>query len=268
MKTFGIGADVSKEEWSDVIRDLIAQHYLAKAEGTYPVLVLTENSAQVLQGNQKVMIAKAKEKIVAEEPETQHEEALFQQLKDTRRVIAGKENVPAYIVLSDATLMELATYLPQTKDDLGKISGFGEVKLDKYGAQFLDVVTAYSNERQLSSRMELKTPKRIRKERPERETNTRQQSFELFRQGNTIAEIAELRKFSPITIEGHLAFYVEQGKLSIEQLMDTSKLPAIQQAIEQLGSKMLAPIKEHLGENYTYNEIRMVIAHLESLKRI
>ena len=68
-----------------------------------------------------------------------------------------------------------------------------------------------------------------------------------------------------MTIEGHLAFYVEKGKLKIDQLMNVSKIPAIQQAIEQSGGKMLTPIKELLGENYSYGEIRMVVAHLEFL---
>src|SRR6478736_6307481 len=112
LKTFGIGADVGKEEWSNVIRDLLAQGYLAKAEGLYPILQLTSTSMNVLKGSTKVMIAKAKEKIEAEQQNAEHEEALFQRLKDVRRQIAFNENVPAYIVLSDATLMELATYLP------------------------------------------------------------------------------------------------------------------------------------------------------------
>ena len=82
-------------------------------------------------------------------------------------------------------------------------------------------------------------------------------------------EIAERRDFSSITIEGHLAFYVEHRKLSIDAVMDVSKIPAIQQCIEKfdrmenLASLPLAPIKEQLGDNYTYGEIRMVMAHIK-----
>jgi len=263
LKTFGIGADVSKEEWSNVIHDLLAQGYLVKAEGMYPTLQLTSTSPQVLKGTAKVMIARAKEKIEAEVQKADYEEALFVRLKDARRQIAGNENVPAYIVLSDATLMELATYLPHNKDEFRKISGFGEVKIEKYGKHFWDVVADYCRERQLASRIHLKTPKRIRKERPERETDTKQKSFDMFVAGNSIERIAELRSMSQITIEGHLAFYVQQGKLKIDQLMDTSKIPAIKQAMEQSNGKLLAPIKALLGDNYSYGEIRMVMTHLE-----
>ena len=84
-------------------------------------------------------------------------------------------------------------------------------------------------------------------------------------QGHSPTKIAELRNFSPVTIEGHLAFYVQHGKLSLDQLMDISKIPAITHAIEQSGGKILTPVKELLGENYSYGEIRMVMAHLEFL---
>ena len=265
LKTFGIGADVSKEEWSNVIRDLLAQGYLAKAEGMYPILQLTSTSPHVLKGTVKVIIARTKEKIEAEVQKADHEEALFVQLKAARRKIAGNENVPAYIVLSDATLMELATYLPHNKDEFRKISGFGEVKIEKYGKYFWDVVADYCRERQLTSRIHLKTPKRIRKERPERETDTKQQSFDLFVAGNSMERIAELRGMSQTTIEGHLAFYVQQGRLKIDQFMDTSKIPAIKQAMEQSNAKLLAPIKAILGDNYSYGEVRLAMAHLEFL---
>jgi ATP-dependent DNA helicase RecQ len=271
LKTFGIGADVSKEAWSSIIRDLIAQEYLVKAEGLYPVLKLTPKSDAVLKGLEKVMITKSKEKIEVHEPTAEYETALFQELKVVRRELADMENVPAYIVLSDATLMELATYLPHNKEEIAKISGFGLMKVEKYGKHFLEVVIAYCREHKLDSRIQSKIPKKQRRERRERETDTKLQSFDLFKQGHSIQEIAGQRNFSTITIEGHLAFYVEQGKLSIDEVMDVSKIPAIQQCIEKSGTQnyaslLLAPIKEQLGESYTYGEIRMAIAHLKKIR--
>jgi ATP-dependent DNA helicase RecQ len=263
LKTFGIGADVSKDEWSSIIRDLLAQGYLIKSEGMYPVLKLTEKSDAVLRGSEKVMITKSKE-ITEVVNQANYEQALLQQLKDTRRDIANKENVPAYIVLSDSTLVEVATYLPHNKEEFLKISGFGQVKIEKYGKQFWEVVAAYCSEHHLKSRIHLKTPKRIRRDRPERNSDTKQKSFELFKEGNAIAKIAELRNLSLSTIENHLAFYVQQKSLPIDRVMDTSKIPAIQNAIEQVGGVALAPVKELLGDNYSYGEIRMVMAHLET----
>jgi ATP-dependent DNA helicase RecQ len=266
LKTFGIGANLSKDEWNSVIRDLVAQEYLMKSEGMYPVLKLTEKSKDVLNGSQKVMITKSREITELADKKISYEDILLQQLKETRRGIANEENVPAYIVLSDATLMELATYLPHNKEEFLKISGFGQVKLEKYGKQFWDVVAAYCREHNLSSRIHQKTPKRIRRERPERDTDTKQRSLELFREGNPISKIAEIRNLSQSTVESHLAFYIEHKILSIEKVMNPLKIPAIQQAIQLVGSTALTPVKELLGDDYSFGEIRMVMAHLEALK--
>lgn len=267
LKTYGVGADVSKEDWNSVIRDLLAQEYLAKSEGMYPVLKLTPKSANVLKGLEKVMITRSKEMIEVKESHVEYESELLQQLKQTRRQIADEENVPAYIVLSDATLLELATYLPHNKDEFFKISGFGQIKIEKYGKQFWDVVAAYCREHNLKSRIHLKTPKRQRRERPEKETDTKQQSFELFKAGHSVTSIAEQRNLSQSTIENHLAFYIERGDLAIEEAMDVSKVEPIQKAIQQLNAVALSPVKEKLGDGFSYGEIRMVMAHLGSLKR-
>lgn len=210
------------------------------------------------------MLTKSKEKIEVQEQKADYELALFQQLKDVRRQLAANENVPAYIVLSDATLLELATYLPNNKEEINKVSGFGEVKIEKYGARFTEVISEYCKQHHLTSRIHLKSPKRQRKERPERETDTKQQSFELFQQGHSIEKIGELRQLSPTTIEGHLAFYVQQGKISIDQLMDVSKIQAIQQAIDKVGGSALTPVKELLGDTYSFGEIRLAKAHFEN----
>jgi ATP-dependent DNA helicase RecQ len=267
LKTFGIGADVDKESWHQVIRDLLAQDYLAKADGLYPVLKLTSKSAAVLNGSEKVMITKSKEIAdIASEQEMNYEQVLLQQLKDLRRLIANEENVPAYIVLSDATLMEIASFLPHNKDEFFKISGFGAVKIEKYGKRFWDVVAAYCREHNLKSRIHLKTPKRVRKQRPEKETDTKQQTFELFKQGNSIEQIARQRNLALATIEGHLAFYVQSGTLAIGEVMSDSKIPSIQKAIEQTNTVALTPAKALLGDGYSFGEIRLVMAHMEWMK--
>ena len=266
LKTFGIGANLSREEWTSIIRDLLAQEYLAKSEGMYPVLKLTEKSVSVLKGIEKVMITKSRELVEIEGEKVNYEHELLNQLKDTRRQIANEENVAAYIVLSDATLMEVATYLPHTKEEFLKISGFGQVKIEKYGKQFWEAVAAYCRDHQLKSRIHLKAPKKLRVNRPEKDTDTKQRSLELFREGNSISQTAELRALSISTIESHLAFYVEQKILTVEDVMSPSKVPAIQQAIQQVGGTALTPIKELLGDDYSYGEIRMVVAHLASLK--
>jgi len=269
LKTFGVGADTSKEQWTSIVRDLLAQGYLAKSEGAYPVLKLTPKSAAVLKGTERVMLVKSQEKLetVAADEGAEYEAPLFALLKKVRLTLAQEENVPPYIVLSDASLRELATYLPLDKASMRKISGFGEMKIERYGPSFEDAIVRYCEENGLATRIQLKSPKRTtrsdRPERPARETETKQESFELFKAGHTIEEIASLRNLSVVTIEGHLAFYIQLGKLAVEQIVSPAKIPTIQRAIELVGGKMLTPIKEELGDGYSYGEIKAVMAYME-----
>jgi ATP-dependent DNA helicase RecQ len=189
MRTYGSGTDCRKEDWRNYIEELIQKGFLAKTNGMYPVLILTDKSQAVLAGNEKVMLTKTKERIDVDEPVVNYETDLLLKLKVTRRELANLENVPAYIVLSDATLLELATYLPHNKDEFRKISGFGDVKIEKYGKHFWDVVAEYCRSHNLQSRIHLKSPKRERAVKHERDSDTKEQTLILFIQGNSITQI-------------------------------------------------------------------------------
>jgi ATP-dependent DNA helicase RecQ len=263
MKTFGVGADVSREQWTNVIRDLVQQGYLIKAEGLYPILKVTTESEAVLKGTERVMITKSKERAELRESTMEYEVALLQQLKHVRRDLAMLEKVPPYIILSDASLLELATYLPHNKEEFRRISGFGDVKIDKYWKHFWNVVAAYCEKHGLRSRIHHKKMVQ-RNGRPERASETKQKSYELFLKGYSIHQIAEMRTLSTDTIEGHLAFYLQRGTITITQLMEAPKVIAIKNAIERAASPSLTPVKEMLGDGYTYGQIRMVRSYLES----
>ncbi len=262
LSAYGIGVDYSKEEWKGFIADLIQQGYLIKTDGMYPVLKLSDKSKPVLDGEMKVMLIKTKEHVDVQESTSHHYETeLLQKLKVTRRALANLENVPSYIVVSDATLMELASYLPHNKDEFRKISGFGEVKIEKYGKHFWEVIAEYCREHDLKSRIHLKTLRHERLIRPERDNDTKRQTLELFHLGHSISRIAELRELKPSTIEEHLAYYISTGKLPIEKTLTQDRMAMIQDAIVKANAIGLAPVKNILGNDYSYGEIKMVIAH-------
>jgi len=263
LKTFGKGADISKEDWQKYMSELVALGYLQKSDGQYPLLQLTSKSAAVLKGTERVILTKSKQKVDAvNSTEPTHDAELFERLKVLRRELAVTENVPAYIILSDATLVEIATYLPLNKSEFSQISGFGEIKLAKYGEKFWKVVTEYCSAKRLPSRIHLKKTKRQRKEKPERLNDTKQQTLELYRTGRTISQIASLRELSTTTIETHLAYFVGTGELSIDEFVTPEKLAAIEKIVLEHGNKVLAPLKEILGDAYSYSEIKMTIAYL------
>jgi len=147
MATWGIGRDLSDQEWRGVVRQLLAQGMLA-VEGEYGILVLTPSSATVLSGERTVLLrreapkrSKAAKRAVAAQLPTEAVD-LFEALREWRADEARDQGVPAYIVFGDATLRGIAVTKPATLAELGAISGIGEKKLQQYGDALLAVVSA------------------------------------------------------------------------------------------------------------------------------
>lgn len=260
--TFGVGADLSKEEWNSIIRDLIQRGYLTKTRGLYPLLQLNDKCRDVLKGDAKVMLTKSKMVRETETTGLRYEKKLLQLLKEVRTRIAADENIPPHVVLSDASLMEIATYLPFNKGHFRQITGFGEMKIERYGRYFWQVVADYCTEHGLSCRMGLKVT-RVRRDRPERETDTKRRTLELLREGHQVEKIAVLRGLAVSTIETHLAYYVQAGKIQIEELLEPEDVAAIRRAVERAESPMLSVIRQSLRDEYSFGQIRLVLASMQ-----
>ncbi|MEP6705068.1 MAG: RecQ family ATP-dependent DNA helicase, partial [Acidobacteriota bacterium] len=269
LKTYGAGAGQSKHVWFEHFKDLIAQNYLRQSEGAYPVITLTEKSNDVLAGNVTVELIKVaekeekKRKLVAETAVPYIQE-LFDQLRAVRKRLATAENVPPYIVFSDATLTEMAAYLPHNDWELRKISGVGDLKFEKYGSAFLQPIRDYCLNNGLVSRMDLKRSNGSRKQRTKRDAtgkDTFRVTLEMYRDGRSIQAIADARALQPSTVEGHLARFVANGEIRLDELVPLEKIDTIRNAVLQFKDQnALSPIKEFLGDDYTYGEIRAVIA--------
>ena len=102
----------------------------------------------------------------------------------------------------------------------------------------------------------------MRKSPGENALDTKRQSFELFKKGISIDQIAQQRNLHTTTIEGHLAHYIEFGEIEVTQFVAAEKIRIIEEAIRQRGNEKLTPLKEALGEGYSFGEIRAVIAHM------
>ncbi|MFM9919185.1 DNA helicase RecQ [Lacisediminihabitans sp. H27-G8] len=147
LSTFGIGTELSDQEWRGVVRQLLAQGLLA-VQGEYGTLVVTEASASVLGGARPVMLrreperaarpAKSRRGPVVELPAGAA--PLFERLRAWRAAESKEQRVPAYVIFHDATLREIATGTPTTLAELGTMSGVGENKLAKYGEAILEVL--------------------------------------------------------------------------------------------------------------------------------
>ncbi|MFI5159883.1 MAG: DNA helicase RecQ [Sphingobacteriales bacterium] len=269
LKTYGVGADIQRADWSRYIRELVTMGYLQVTDDAYPVLKLSAKSDAVLKGLQKVELIGSQTIEERRYEPLPFETGLLNELKLVRRDIAAGQNVPPYLILSDAALIEMATYLPQSLDELRLISGFGDVKLARYGREFLIPVKNYCAKNGLVSRIGQKRANKVQKSRisrpstANRSSNTAEESFQLYRSGKTITEIAAQRSLATTTIEGHLSYFIYKGEMDVNEMVDEEKIPAIKDAIESYGYEKLAPLKEVLGDDYTYGEIKAVISWMK-----
>ena len=188
---------------------------------------------------------------------------LYNSLKRWRDLIVEESGLPIYMVANQNALKEIATYLPFTKKDLMNLSGFGKVKADKYGDDILGMVQDYCSRNSLESNMSEKeaNPKRERKEKSlEEKTPTNILSFNLFKEGKSIAEIAKERNMVTNTIEGHLASFIASKQINIDDLVSVQKQALIKEAVSIHGRLSTKTLKDNLPEDISYGEIRMVMA--------
>jgi ATP-dependent DNA helicase RecQ len=150
LSTYGIGADVSERQWRAVLRQLIALGHL-RTDGEFNTLEFTPSSRAVLRGEIPIMIRVAKEPVKAPRGSRKAGPAIsldggatgrFEALKAWRSEVAREKGLPAYVVFHDATLAAMAEAQPRSLADLGRISGVGATKLDRYGADILRVLDA------------------------------------------------------------------------------------------------------------------------------
>ncbi len=190
---------------------------------------------------------------------------LHQKLRKVRELICAKKDVPIYIVAGTNTIDEMARYLPQSLKELRKISGFGDVKIKQYGQQFLDQIIEYCEEHNLSSLIKEKVPKKekgVKTNTSKKKDDTYTVTYKLYKEGNSIVEIAKTRNLTIGTIETHLSKYVSSGEIKIDELVSREKLVIIESEIKNYNGGSITAIKNKLSSNISFGEIKLVMAGL------
>ncbi len=189
----------------------------------------------------------------------EYDSHLFQKLRELRKRIADEKGVPPYIVFGDRPLQQMARYYPQRRDTFLHISGVGEAKLEQYGEDFLQVIREYAKQHELH---ELPIPQTARLERRSARapSQTHIQTKNLLRQGLSIEEVAKQRGIAKATVIGHVQRLVEsdEGFDISEWLPPLERRLSIEAAFRETGSMLLGPVRERLGDDYSYEEIRLV----------
>jgi ATP-dependent DNA helicase RecQ len=160
LSTYGIGADVSRDHWQSLIRQLIHRGYLTQDIARFSVLKLTAKAQPLLRSQETLVLAKPRTRVPTKKQRKaadrsaraaglaglEVDEALFERLRVLRKRLADEQRVPAYVVFSDAALAEMAARKPRTHAGLLEVGGVGQTKLKRYGDAFIEVIGGAATE--------------------------------------------------------------------------------------------------------------------------
>ncbi|MDX8396828.1 MAG: DNA helicase RecQ [Mariprofundaceae bacterium] len=152
LSTYAIGADKTVDAWNSIFRQLIHQGYLWQDINNYSILKLTNLAAPLLRGEVEVSLVQPKERLKKDKVRKTkisaevYDEPLFEKLRQLRKSIADELNVPPYIVFGDACLISMAQIKPRIKAEMLNVSGVGQVKLERFGDAFLDLIKRHGKD--------------------------------------------------------------------------------------------------------------------------
>lgn len=209
--------------------------------------------------------ARKKDKVVSD---TSQHPILLDQLKKWRDKVAEQTQKPIFMILPRLSMIAITNELPGSKKALLHIHGFGKKKVEQFGEDIIFMVQEYcaNNDLQPNYQIEKPATKINKKERnpAEKKTPTRQISFEMFQNGQTIQNIAKERNLATSTIESHLISYVQSGDIKPEQLVSAEKISQIADYFSQTDDHHLSVARQCLGDDFSYFELRVVVSNFIS----
>ncbi len=186
---------------------------------------------------------------------TRFTNALLKRLESLNNRLAREEGIPQYAIFPKGTLKEIAETLPFTIEDIGRLTGVGKYKAEKYGSEFVDEVRAYMGDQDI-----IKKPKGL----------TYVETLRLFRQGLTVEEIAMQRSMAVSTIASHISkMYMKGEDIDLLQFLHPGDLVLAKQGWRASGfSDQTSKIKEQVGDSLDYTRLNFAMAILRREQEI
>ena len=186
---------------------------------------------------------------------TKRDPILALKLRELRDEISKSLGIPHFQIFTQITLYAICDALPRSENELLKIEGLGKTRVSKYGEQILEAIETYCSKNGIN---------KFNEQKKEDKKPTKQISFELFKSGLSLKEIAKERSLTSGTISSHLASYIPSGDVDILELVDIKKYKKIIKAIEETEFKTLTELKEKVDKSFTFIELRMVLLSMEN----
>ncbi|HFK1808432.1 TPA: DNA helicase RecQ [Bacillus cereus] len=251
LPTYGLLSNRSVKEVSEFIEFLISDELIAVEHGTYPTLKVTEKGKEVLLGKENVL---RKERVETRQIVQDH--PLFEVLREVRKEIAQGEGVPPFVIFSDQTLKDMCVKMPQSDSELLTVKGIGEHKLVKYGSHFLQAVQHFIEENPNYAETIKTEVVSERKKSGKASANSHLETYEMYKQGIDLNEIAKERNLSRQTIENHLIRCYEDGMEVEWQSFVPAEYESLIETAVQNAEGGLKSIKEQLPNEVSYFMIR------------
>jgi ATP-dependent DNA helicase RecQ len=192
------------------------------------------------------------EVVMHEVPAADSNRDLIEFFKEWRRRTAARAAVPPYIVLSDASLIDLCQKKPSNLRELLSVFGFGERKAELYGREIFVAFDAYRSGARASARSAA-------------QVSPADQTIALLAEGKSFEEIAQLRGRQVSTVVNMVADLVENGRLEYRMEWVGQTLHGrIEETVRRVGPEWLKPLKDALPPEVTYDQLRLVVAYVRS----
>jgi ATP-dependent DNA helicase RecQ len=269
LSTYGLMKGTNRKTLINMLYQLLDDGLLERTAEERPVLRLNDASRDVLCGKRAVRLLQPKAEVQKTRFDEQSWEGvdrgLFESLRTLRRKVADERDVPAYVLFSDATLREMARVRPGSSSALLGIRGVGERKVADLGTRFLELIASYCGANGLP--VDAAIGSRPRRERIRKPNDSKETAFELFTKGTSVEHVSTTTGRALGTTWGYLAEFIQTHPTQrLDPWIDTKTYRTVAEAVKDLGTAYLQPIFERLGGKVPYEQIRLVVAHLNTMR--
>jgi ATP-dependent DNA helicase RecQ len=269
LSTYGLLRDMDKKSLANLAFQLVDQGLLERTPGDRPLLKLNAASLEVMKGRRPVHLIEPKSapvhrSTVEEQGWEGVDRGLFERLRQLRKQMAGERSVPAFVILSDAVLRELASVRPASKESFRRIHGIGEHKAAELAEPFIEVIGEYCKAQGLShdnfKAASMVLPKRVSKPNGPKEL-----AMQMFAQGQSMEAICAAAGRARNTVGQYLEEWIRrESPRDISSWVDEQTFERVRQASVNLEGRSMKPVFEALNGEVPYEIIRAVMAQLEA----
>jgi ATP-dependent DNA helicase RecQ len=273
LTTYGILAQVTSLQLISCINQLIDAGCLLRSIGQYPVISLTSRGIDIMRGTlaEEITFRVPRDPSGTPTDVTPYDEVCFTLLRKLRSTLAKDRNIAAYLIFSDQVLQDFSRYFPTTQEHMALIRGVGQRKLNDLGDLFCSHIAEYCRLNRVSENQPVPSSTRERTVGLSTSSNAlsgrKARAMEVLTAGGNLADAAAAAGVAASTAATYLADYIRLSRPdSIDQWVDANAQHQINAAVDSVGSTLaLRPIFEKLEGQFSYEHIKIVVAHRSAL---